>query len=70
VIYTQHVTGDQTVGCRRGRTLAKRLRPFDNFIENHPIQDFNRSKEEYNSGKYEKGKHKQGELEPDSSKHF
>jgi hypothetical protein len=70
VIHTQHVTGDQTVGCRRGGTLAQRFCPFDNLIENNPIQNFNRGKEEYNRSEYEKDAHKKGEFEPDGSKHF
>jgi hypothetical protein len=70
VIHTQRITGDQTISCHRGRTFAQRFCPFDNLIENDPIQNFNRGKEEHKSGENEKYEHKKGELEPNGSKHF
>jgi tetratricopeptide (TPR) repeat protein len=63
VIHTQRITGDQTIGCHRGRTFAQRFCPFDNLIENDPIQNFNRGKEEHKSGENEKCEHKKGELD-------
>lgn len=69
VIHPQRIAGDQAIGCYRGRTFTQRFRPFDDLVQNDPIQNLDRGEERYKRGEDEKEEHKDGELESDGSKH-
>jgi hypothetical protein len=69
VIHPQRIAGGQTIGCHHGRTPTQGFRPFDNLVKDDPVQNLDRGKEGYKSGEDQKEEDKDGELEPDGSKH-